>query len=167
MIHDLKLLNEEFASPVRTRARSLPNGFLVAESRYPALRGRIVAWTLIRKLFESERLVCWSNNGERSTTGQACALCPSRPACSRRLRLDLEEVHGERADGRDRLGALTLELNFTSCRNFLAYALRLGRAHLDVPDLPARLTVVERGGWGEVCFLEAPDPVTVGEAEHA
>ena len=167
MITDLKLLNEAFAEPTSARARVLPGGFAVDGATFSALRGRIASWTLVRKLFREERLVCWSNGGERSASGRLCADCPSRGECGRRLRLFLEEVEGEHADGGRRLGGITLEMNFTSGRNFLAYAQRLACAQLEVQDVPARLTVIDRGGWGEVCFVQVRPLGSAGEDEHA
>ncbi len=167
MTDDLKLLNEEFATPPRARARVLPSGFAVEETEYVALRGRIAAWTLVRKRFREERLVCSSNDGERSVSGQACDGCAFRRECSRRIRLSLERVQGERAAGTSCLGALVLELNFTSCRNFLAYAHQLALGHLEVPELPARLTVTDHGSWGEVSFVLLRDPAADGEVGRA
>lgn len=167
MTDDLKLLNEEFTTPTRARARVLPGGFAVEETEYLALRGRIASWTLVRKRFREQRLVCWSNDGEHAVSGQACEPCTLRRECSRRIRLSLERVQGERAAGTSCLGPLVLELNFTSARNFLAYAHQLAQGHLEVPELPARLTVTDHGSWGEVGFVLLREPVADGEAGRA
>jgi hypothetical protein len=45
-----------------------------------------------------------------------------------------------------------LELNFSSCRNFLRYAQDLAMAHFEVDEIVSVLSVVDRAGWGEVAF---------------
>lgn len=169
MTTELKLLGEEFASPTRELVRVHPGAFGVKGATYARIRATISSWTLVRKLFREERLVCRSNDGERSSTGTTCDPCPSRAACSRRLRLTLEEATGVPWVGSDGapqdvpLGPLVLELNFTSSQNFLAYARHLDAVDLEVPELPVRLAVVDHATWGEVCFTRSPNPLPDGQ----
>lgn len=165
MTADLELLSEAFVPRARTWVRVQPDGFRIGESTVPVLRATLASWTLVRKLFREERLICRSENGEGSTGGKECETCRDRVACTPRLRIFLEAASGlppgakgcESADG---LGALVLEINATSGRNFLAHAQRMAAAGIEVPEVAVRMTVIHRGQWGEVCFAPDPDPVT-------
>jgi hypothetical protein len=165
MTADLKLLAEAFVPRAGTWVRVQPDGFRIGESTVPVLRATLASWTLVRKLFREDRLICHSENGEVSTGGKGCKTCRDRVACIPRLRILLEAATGLPPDANgcttaDPLGALVLEINATSCRNFLAHAQRMATADIEVPDLPVRMTVIHRGQWGEVCFAPDPDPIT-------
>lgn len=168
MSADLKLLAEAFAPRARGLVRVHPQGFRIGESTYPVLRATLASWSLVRKLFRDERLICRSENGEVSTGGKDCETCGDRAQCSPRLRVFLEAATGLSPAGAaasgdpESLGSLVLELNATSCRNFLAHARRMAAATIEIPDLPVRMSIIDRGQWGEVRF--APDPDAPADA---
>jgi hypothetical protein len=162
---DLKLLAEALAGRKTEIVRVTAEGFHVGAATYVSLRATIASWVLVRKLFQGRRLVCRSNDGETSTDGKSCDTCADRLACLPRLRLSLANASGTPPGaasgpcGRVRLGALLVELNVPSCHNFLAYARLLAAAHTEVPEIPARLTVLRHDRWGEVAFATDPDPL--------
>ena len=148
MKDDMKLLGEAFQSAPRRFARVLPAGFLVGEQTCTVLRGTIRGWKLVRKLFRGGRVVCSADGGiEGSPQSRRCEAC-KRDGCAPRIRLCIQPVPNGSMNGAD----VHLELNFSSCRNFLRYAHDLAMAHLEVDEVVSVLAVVDRAGWGEVIF---------------
>jgi len=99
-----------------------------------------------RTLYQEKRPACRSLDGVRSLTGRECATCPERSGCTPQILIDLEI---------DRL-PYRLLLSFTSAKNFLLLADRLGREGRPLGGALLRVRVVNRGRWGEVCFEPAP-----------
>lgn len=155
MRDDMKLLGEAFQPAPRRFARVVPAGFLLGEQTCPVLRGTIRGWKLVRKLFRGGRLVCSADDGVEGNQSRRCETC-RRDGCSPRIRVCIRPVPDGNVDGAD----VHLELNFSSCRNFLRYAQDLGMAHLEVDEVVSVLSVVDRAGWGEVIFE------TDGQAER-
>lgn len=61
--------------------------FVIGKRRREYLQGHITDMIPIRKRFEDERIVCYSNDGITGKHGQRCALCRQRWTCAERLRL--------------------------------------------------------------------------------
>jgi len=144
---DIKLLEEAFQHTPRRFARVLPAGFVVGEQTCPVLRGTIRGWKLVRKLFRGGRVVCSNDDGVEGERSRRCEAC-KRDGCSPRIRLRIQTDPGGSLDGAE----IHLELNFSSCRNFLKYAHELAMARLEVEQVVSVLSVVNRIGWGEIIF---------------
>lgn len=153
MRDDLKLLGEAFRTRPRRFVRVAPAGFRIGEEIVPALRGTIQEWKLVRKLFRKGSVACSSEDGVEGAGAQRCASC-KRQGCSPRIRLRIEPAPGGALDAVD----LELELNFSSCRNFLDYARDLGVAHHEAHEVVTVFSVVDRAKWGEVRFAADRQP---------
>ncbi len=161
---DLDRLDLEFALEGGPAVRVVAAGFVIGAEARPELSGWVRGWTRVRKYFREGKLACWSADGERGLRGKRCEGCADRSSCARRLRVAVDRA-GEIGD----VGArrVTLELNYTSCRNFLAYARRIAETDRDVSRVPTRLSVVPHPEWVEVCFevdadlFYAPEPAPV------
>lgn len=147
MRDDLKLLGEAFQTGLRRFARVVPAGFRIGEDIVPALRGTIQEWKLVRKLFRKGRVACSSEDGVEGAGAQRCQAC-KREGCAPRIRLRIVPLPGGGLDG----AAIDLELNFSSCRNFLDYARDLGITHHEAHEVVTVFSVVDRAKWGEVRF---------------
>jgi hypothetical protein len=180
MTSDLDRLDCEFALKTAPAARVAGDGFHLGGG--PAERVLLAVvreWSLVRKFFRDGKLACWSADGARSVKGKRCEGCADRGRCSPRIRLALERIPGTGGgaspeDGVSDTGpkVITVELNYSSCRNFLAYARRIRGTDGDVSRVPTRLTVEPRGTWGEVRFevdadLFRPVEPAAGAAEEA
>ena len=147
MRDDLKLLGEAFQSAPRRFARVVPAGFVVGERTCPVLRGTIRGWKLVRKLFRGGRVVCSTDDGVEGDRSRRCEAC-NQDGCSPRIRLRIQTAPGGSLDGAE----VHLELNFSSCRNFIDYAHDLGMGHIQVHEVVSVLSVLDRAGWGEIIF---------------
>lgn len=136
--HDIR---DAFSTPLGKPATVSPAGFLIDDEIFTRLEGRIVEAGLIRKRFESARLVCSSPDGKRSKLGSDCRTC-DRPGCSARLKLIIE-------DGGYRY---RLELASTSAHNFIQFVDLLTKTGRSPEKVDAVLTVRDRRSWGEVRF---------------
>ena len=140
-------IRQAFRRPVSLPVRITPHGFDVAEDHYDHLEGKIIKTTLARKLFEDSFLACSSSDGLRSEYGKLCAEC-RHPRCQPRLRIQLAS---ERT-------IFVLELPATSAENYFALEDEADRLGASLADWTVRLTVIDRGHWGEIVFerFEAP-----------
>lgn len=147
MKDDLKPLSEAFSRKQRGFLKLKPRGLFAGDDPVAPLRGRITAWILVRKLFCKGKVACKSEDGVEGARSERCGKC-RREGCSQRLRLHIEPVSGGPLTGVE----VILELNFSSARNFLQYAVDLASHCMEVPDVVSSLTVVDRAKWGEVVF---------------
>ena len=74
--------------------------------------------------------------------GRTCATCRVRTQCTPQLRLDLF------VDAQP----FRLLLAWTSAKNFLLYEARLRQRSISFEDRLHRITVINRGSWGELRF---------------
>ncbi|HKK53128.1 MAG TPA: hypothetical protein VKA74_16140 [Myxococcota bacterium] len=98
-----------------------------------------------RTLYEKRRPKCRSLDGLRPVTGdrdRSCADCPDRPGCVPQVRIDLI------VDRRP----FRLLLAHTSARAFLVYEAELRQRGQRLEDVTTKITVVNRGSWGELRF---------------
>lgn len=123
--------------PVRVTAE----GFVVAGHEVEVLCGRVVRTSLVRKLFEDAVLVCDSLDGIRARNGTKCDIC-RHPRCRPQLRIWL-------ADGSLRY---LIDLPTTSAQNYFTIEDEAQAQRIPIDDWQLKLTVVDRGQWGEVRF---------------
>lgn len=122
-----------------------PAGFqLIGRSKpEPQIEARLLSFGGARTLYKNRRPDCRSLDGLQSITHtRQCSDCELRSQCTAQVRLDLL------VDSRP----YRLLLAHTSARNFLAYDMKLRQAKRDYAQVLHRLTVMNRGSWGELRF---------------
>lgn len=122
-----------------------PTGFsLNGAAPRSSIDARILSFGGARTLYRARRPHCRSLDGQRSVThaDRICTECTSREHCVPQVRLD---IIVERKPYR-------LLLAYSSARAFLAYEAKLRAHHLSFEHLIHRLTVKDRGSWGEIVF---------------
>jgi hypothetical protein len=124
-----------------------PKGFRVFDDPEPELFGRVAKRQVIRKLFQDGELSCDSTDGIRARNGVLCDEC-RHPRCQPILRIQLA---GDRA-------VYVIDLAPTSARNFFTLESRLVQQGKCIETTELKLTVTDRGHWGEVSFEEASKP---------
>ncbi len=136
-------IREAFEKPVTLWVKITPTGFLLEGEDSPIrdLEGRVIRVQLVRKLFRRGALLCHSADGIRARNGTLCAHC-LHPLCKPQLRIHLASPT---------LRCL-LDLSGRSADNFLALEAQFEAEKLDLVDQVLRLTVADRGKWGEVRF---------------
>ena len=123
-----------------------PRGFELApgQTPRPAIEVRILSTGAARTLYQERQPRCRSLDAVRPLDDPArtCAACRLRPQCTPQVRLDLF------VDAQP----FRLLLAHTSARNFLAYQARLQQQGHALEDRLHRITVTNRGSWGELRF---------------
>lgn len=141
-------VRQAFRKPTYLPVRVTPQGFDVAEGRYDYLQGTVIRVSLARKLFRDGLLACSSSDGLRAEDGRDCNEC-QHPLCQPRLRLHLLT---------QRSIVYVLELPSTSAENFFALEERAQQDGANLIDCTVRLTLIDRGHWGEVVFERVTPP---------
>jgi hypothetical protein len=122
-----------------------PAGF-VLDGAAPTspIEARILSFGGARTLYRARRPHCRSLDGVHSVThtDRLCAQCTSREHCVPQVRLDII-VHRK---------PYRLLLAYSSARAFLTYEAQLRDRDLVLEHLVHRLTVKDRGSWGEIAF---------------
>jgi len=139
-------VRDAFRPTPRVLARVTPRGFAIEGREVRTIDGRVTRLGLVRKLFKDSALVCSSKDGVRAKDGTLCDEC-RHPRCQPQLRVELQA--GDRT--------LLLDLAFSSARNLLALRDRVDPEGVALDDVPLRLSVVDRGKWGEVVFALADE----------
>jgi len=134
-------LHEAFQQPPVRLVRILADGFLVEGRPLTHLTGRITRTRLLRKRFEAGALVCDSPDGIVARNGTVCEAC-RHPDCRPWLRVHLATTDD----------VYLIDLAVVSARNFLALEEAATHQGEDLSRWALRLTVVNRGRWGEVRF---------------
>ncbi len=123
-----------------------PHGFELSpgETLRPTIEVRILSTGAARTWYQARQPQCRSLDGivPLNDRNRTCAQCRVRSQCTPQVRLDLF------VDARP----FRLLLAHTSARNFLAYEARLRQLHQPIEDRLHRITVVNRGSWGELRF---------------
>jgi hypothetical protein len=124
-----------------------PHGFELnpGERLRPVLAARILAFGSARTLYQDRKPLCRSLDGIEPTVPKAqrrCAECALRARCTSQVRLDLL-VHTQ---------PYRLLLAHTSAKNFLLYEAQLRHSTLALYERLHRITVINRGSWGELRF---------------
>mgnify|MGYP001236370613 FL=1 len=141
MTPDRGTMRRAFAKPTVLLVRVSPKDFLLGQDRVTALYGRITQQRLLRKLFQEGDLVCDATDGLRARNGTSCDAC-RHPQCRPWLRIHLAS--------QDRL--YIVDLAVTSAQNLLDLEDQAIAAGARLHDWTVKLTIRERGSWGEVCF---------------
>lgn len=148
-------IRRAFRPPLRVGVKVTPDGFEIDDHHFEELIGRVTKMDFVRKLFDDHFLACSSPDGHSGIDGKLCRLC-NHPNCHPRLRIQLSS------------GNVTyvLELAVSSARNLFLAQDEATRENRELWQVPLRLTVANRGYWGEVCFekilpneVEAPEPL--------
>ena len=144
-------MREVLATATTTYARLLAGGLVLAvgDAPQPTVDVGLVAHGDARTLYRDRRPVCRSLDGVCSIQDRRrqCAGCDDRALCTAQIRVDFT------CDAR----AYRLLLARTSARNYLLYERLLARRSLRLDHVRTRLTVVDRGAWGELRFALLPD----------
>ncbi len=123
-----------------------PRGFELqpGEPPRPSLEARILSSGAARTLYRKRKPRCRSLDGiaPLDDSSRTCATCRVRTQCTPQLRLDLF------VDAQP----FRLLLAWTSAKNFLLYEARLRQRSISFEDRLHRITVINRGSWGEVRF---------------
>lgn len=126
-----------------------PEGFIVNKQFKKQLSFVVTGEFQTRKLWSpstnnENRLACFSPNGRKTHNGKSCDLCPNMENCQLKLRIlfKLESL------------PYCLELPKTSYENYRNYTTKLLGNGLSVKNVTTSASVVDRGYWGEVCFLQ-------------
>jgi len=147
-------MNYEFSTMRELAARAfarylpvLPAGFrLSPDNIVPSLQTRVIQYHPARTLYKNRAPVCRSLDGIRSLTKeQECASCLSRQVCTPQICL---EILHQGVPWR-------LILAYTSARNFLLFVSTLKKKGMPIEDSTVRISVHDRGRWGEVYFRSA------------
>ena len=126
---------------VRPRGFELKRG----ERLHPVVEARILGHGGARTFYLDRKPMCRSLDGVRPVTGntnRSCADCEARARCTAQVRLDLIV---ERQPFR-------LLLAYSSARAFLVYEAELRQRRVAIQDIVTKITVVNRGSWGELRF---------------
>ena len=112
----------------------------------PHIEARILSFGAARTLYHDRHVRCRSHDALRplSDPERDCARCDLRTRCTPQLRLDLIV---ERQ-------AWRLLLERSVAKHFLDYHARLLRRAVAVEDIVHRITVINRGSWGELRFAD-------------
>jgi hypothetical protein len=128
-----------------------PHGFELnrGERLRAVLEVRILSFGNARTLYQDRKPLCRSLDGIEPTAPQGqrrCADCALRPRCTAQVRLDLlVDTQPYR-----------LLLAHTSAKNFLLYETRLRQRGGALYEGLHRITVINRGSWGELRFEQHP-----------
>jgi hypothetical protein len=147
---DLQPLREILQQAQRRYLTVRPQGFELnpGERLRPALEVRILAFGSARTLYQDRKPLCRSLDAIAPTAAKGqrrCANCALRPRCTSQVRLDLL------ADTQP----WRLLLAHTSARNFLHYETQLRERAVALYDGLHRISVINRGSWGELRFTQA------------
>ena len=126
---------------VRPRGFELQRG----DRLRPAVDARVLGYGGARTFYQDRKPVCRSLDGQRPVTGdtdRVCAECDAREQCTPQVRLDLVV---ERRPFR-------LLLAYSSTRAFFVYEAELRQRGVAIENVETKITVVNRGSWGELGF---------------
>jgi len=126
-----------------------PHGFALHPDAplRPTLEVRILSFGAARTLYQNRKPLCRSLDGIEPIAHQGrrrCADCALRPRCTAQVRLDLL------ADTQP----YRLLLAHTSAKNFLLYETQLRERGGTLDEGLHRMTVINRGSWGELRFTQ-------------
>jgi hypothetical protein len=124
-----------------------PGGFEMerGERLRPTIEARILGFGGARTFYQHRKPVCRSLNGLRPVTGdtnRTCRECEARRRCTDQVRVDL--IVERRA--------FRLLLAYSSARAFLVYDAELKQRGVAIEDVLSKITVTNRGSWGELRF---------------
>jgi hypothetical protein len=143
---DIQPLREILQRAQRRYLTVRPRGFELKPGMplQPVLQARILDFGGARTLYQDRKPHCRSLDGIRSIGehSRTCTACRVRARCTPQLRLDLL------ADTQP----FRLLLAHTAAKNFLLYETALRQRGLALNECLHRITVINRGSWGELRF---------------
>lgn len=143
---DVQPLREILHATCKRYLTVRPGGFQLqpGDTLRPTLDVRILGFGSARTLYLHRQPHCRSLDALHPIhdLSHACAECRTRPQCTPQVRLDL---FAERQPFR-------LLLAYTSAKTFLLYETNLHQRGLELENILHRITVINRGSWGELRF---------------
>jgi hypothetical protein len=143
---DVQPLREILHSALKRYLTVRPRGFEIqpAQALRPNVEARILNAGAARTLYQDRKPRCRSLDAVHPLDDhqRTCAQCPRRSQCTPQVRLDLF------VDA----APFQLLLAHTSARNFLVYEARLRQQRQALEHGLHRITVINRGSWGELRF---------------
>jgi len=141
-------LHDLFASSFARYLSVHPTGMLFPHGRLcTSVEATVHKCRPARTLYRKKKPVCRSLDGITSIKEENdCASCPDRKDCTAQIYLEML------VDG----VPYRLLLAYTSARNFMQFASRIGKQGLDLTDTRILISVRDRGRWGELCFIAKP-----------
>jgi hypothetical protein len=126
-----------------------PLGIDLGNSRklIAALNCRVLNYGAARTLYRQRRPICRSLDAVKALgdSKKHCQQCLDRKNCTGQVRLDLLFENCP----------YRLLLAYTSAKNFLLYTGKLAQQKLEIQTIDTKITVVNRGSWGELRFFRA------------
>ena len=112
-----------------------------------ALNCRILDYGAARTLYRQRRPICRSLDAVKALADSKkhCQQCLDRKHCTGQVRLDLLFENCP----------YRLLLAYTSAKNFLLYTGKLTQQKLEIQTIDTKITVINRGSWGELRFFRA------------
>ena len=114
-----------------------------AEQPLPAISAIILTFRPARTYYQNRKPICRSLDGVQALTeNRTCASCLFRKSCTPQICLEIlyEGI------------PLRLMLAYTSARNFMLFVSKQIKAGTPLEGSPVKLSVLDRGRWGEICF---------------
>ncbi len=143
---DIEPLREILHAALKRYLTVRPHGFELypGETLRPTIEVRILSIGAARTWYQNRKPQCRSLDGiaPLDDRNRTCAQCRVRAQCTPQVRLDLF------VDAKP----FRLLLAHTSAKNFLAYDARLRQRRIPIEDRLHRITVTNRGSWGELRF---------------
>ena len=144
--HDILPLREIIHSTCKRYLNVRPNGFQL----YPnaplqaSVDARILSFGGARTLYANRKPQCRSLDALHPLGDPArnCRDCRTKAQCTSQLRLDLFVENQP----------FRLLLAYTSAKAFLLYETDLGQRGIAYEDIIHRISVINRGSWGELRF---------------
>jgi hypothetical protein len=126
-----------------------PLGIDLGNSRklIAALNCRVLDYGAARTLYRQRRPICRSLDAVKALADSKkhCQQCSDRKNCTGQVRLDLLFENCP----------YRLLLAYTSAKNFLLYTGKLAQQELEIQTIDTKITVINRGSWGELRFFRA------------
>jgi hypothetical protein len=119
-----------------------PDGILLNRLPHRTIFATILAHGPARTLYRARKPHCRSLDGVRSLEGKTCSDCFDIKHCTSQCRIHLlveQRPH-------------CLLLAYTSAKNFLSYLSKLSNECVALRSVTTRISVVDRGSWGELRF---------------
>jgi hypothetical protein len=143
---DVEPLREILHAALKRYLTVRPHGFELhpGDTLQPMIEVRILSTGAARTRYQDRKPQCRSLDAitPLNDRNRTCAQCRVRAQCTPQVRLDLF------VDAQP----CRLLLAYTSAKNFLAYDAWLRQQRRPLEDRLHRITVINRGSWGELRF---------------
>jgi len=142
-------VREIIASAAARYARITPKGIRLpcAGNDYNPIDVALITYKPARTRYVNRHPLCRSLNGINALdTNVRCATCRDRTTCTPQIALDFSY----------RNVPFRLMLAYTAAKNFMAFTRTLRPPHNTIDDASVRISVIDRGRWGEPNFTLMP-----------